>query len=79
MPERLELATEFYPLEVIERAAAAFAHAATVTVEAGAERHRVLLVPHAPSARSLAPEFANWVLAAGIDGQGAEAAAPAAP
>jgi hypothetical protein len=62
----LELCSEFYALAAIERAAGAFSHLARVTLEAGAERHRVHLEPlGTEDVASLRLEFANWVLADG--------------
>lgn len=64
--DTLELAAEFYRPDAIERAAVAFSHVAKVSVEAGAQRHVVVLEPlGAVDLDSLRLEFANWVLAAG--------------
>lgn len=79
MPESLELAAEFYPVDAIERGAAAFSEVAAVTVTAGARRHRVVLAPHAAAEEPVALAFANWVLAAAMERRDGEAAEPATP
>lgn len=65
MPTPLELPAEFYRLEALERAAAAFAHLAAIRVEAGGDRHLVHLEPLAGAdPEVLSRELANWALAA---------------
>lgn len=71
-PTTLELAAEFYPLEAIERAAAAFSHVAVASIEPGGSRHRIRLEPLGDAdPESVRLEFANWVLTAGASAPGA--------
>jgi hypothetical protein len=60
----IELAAEFYGLESIQRAAAAFSQYATVTIEPGSTRHCVRVEPlGSRNADAICRELANWVLA----------------
>jgi hypothetical protein len=73
MQGTFELASEFYPMDAIERAAVAFSQVAKVSVEAGSVRHRIRLSPLGDTdLENLRREFANWVLASGINGPAAE-------
>ncbi len=61
----VELRSEFYPIDAVERAVAAFARAAEIRVEAGDPYHVVRIRPRPGSdPERLRHELSNYVLAA---------------